>query len=386
MNLPRVSAVAAGSAVLANNEVSEMRRRLRATLTCLVSVLAFTGCSLISTSSVTPDATPGSASSSTHSSTAKPRGARSHPTQEQAFDQLIAQQDRVYRVIAPLIVKNAVLCKTAARPLLGFTAKNRYSYPAELRDAAIARLGTDEALRIVQVLDGSGAQRAGVQRGDALIAIAGKPIPQGPQAETETARVLAPLLRQTTEVDVALLRNGQPMTLKVALTTACAFTIDIGNAPHVNAYSDGRRIMVTTGLLAELSDQELAVILAREIAHNVQQHAAAMQTRATMAAIIDTLLPPTPDLSGFAGSAGLKPMDEKLDQEADRMALYMLARTGSDLLSAIATLDRLAQRYPATVLNSYTALHPWTGERQRQMRDTLAEIRKKQAGKKPLVP
>jgi predicted Zn-dependent protease len=64
----------------------------------------------------------------------------------------------------------------------------------------------------------------------------------------------------------------------------------------------------------------------------------------------------------------------------------MLARAGFDLSIAVATLDRLAQRYPATVLNSYTALHPWTGERQRQMRDTLAEIRKKQPSKKPLVP
>ena len=355
-----------------------MRPRLSAALICLLPVLVLTGCSLINTPSEKPDAVSGP--------TAKTRSTSSSPPHEQAFDQLIAQQDRVYRVIAPLIVKNAVLCKTAARPLLGFTAKNRYSFPAELRDAAVTRLGASDELRVVQVLEGSGAQRAGVQRGDALIAIAGKSVPQGPQAETETARVLAPLLKQTTEVDVALLRNLQPMTLKVALTTACAFTIDIGNAPHANAYGDGRRIMVTAGLLAELSDQELAVILAREIAHNVQQHATTMQTRATMTSIIDTLLPPKPDLSGFAGRAGLKPMDEKLDQEADRMALYMLARAGSDPAVAIATLDRVAQRYPVTVLNGYTALHPWTGERQRQMRETLAEIRKKQASKKPLVP
>jgi predicted Zn-dependent protease len=248
------------------------------------------------------------------------------------------------------------------------------------------RLGKGEELRVVQVLEGSGAQRAGVQRGDALLSIAGKNIPQGPQAEIEAARLVAPLLKQTTEVDVQVQRNDAPITLKVALTTACAYTVDIGNAPHVNAYADGRRIMVTAGLLAEVSDQELAAILAREIAHNVQQHAATMQTRATMASIIDTLLPPRPDLSGFAGSAGLKVMDEKLDQEADRIALYMLARAGVNPTVAIDTLERLARRYPATVLNSYTALHPWTEERKRQMAETVTEIRKKQASKKLLVP
>jgi hypothetical protein len=352
-----------------------MQTRLSALrLPALLAVVALAGCSTPST----PPATP--------SATAKPSGSVIRPESEADFDKFIARQDRVYRVIAPLSVKNAVLCKTAARPLLGFTAKNRYSFPTELRDAATVRLGKGEELRVVQVLEGSGAQRAGVQRGDALLSIAGKNTPQGPQAETEAARLLAPLLKQTAEVDVQVLRNEVLITFKVALTTACAYTVDIGNAPHVNAYADGRRIMVTAGLLAEVSDQELAAIFAREIAHNIQQHAAAMQTRATMASIIDTLLPPKPDLSGFAGSAGLKTMDEKLDQEADRIALYMLARAGFNPTVAIDTLERLARRYPATILNSYTALHPWTEERKRQMAETVTEIRKKQASKKSLVP
>jgi len=352
-----------------------MRTRLSALrLSALLAAFGLASCSTPITSPTTPAVT------------AKPSSTVIRSESEADFDKLITRQDRVYRVIAPLIVKNAVLCKTAARPLLGFTAKNRYSFPVELREAAAARLGKGDELRVIQVLEGSGAQRAGVQRGDALLSIAMKPIPQGPQAETEAARLLAPLLKQTTEVDVQVLRNEVPVTLKVVLTTACAYTVDIGNAPHVNAYSDGRRIMVTAGLLAEISDQELAVILAREIAHNVQLHANTMQTRATMALVIDTLLPPKPDLSGFAGSAGLKTMDEKLDQEADRIALYMLARAGFNPSVAVDALERLARRYPASVLNSYTALHPWTEERKRQMSETVAEIRKKQGSKKPLVP
>ena len=377
------NAARAASEVLVRAEIDPMQTRLSALcLPALLVVFALAGCASLTTP---PAATPSPATPTT-SVPAKPVSAFSRSEGEAEFDRLIARQDRVYRIIAPLIVKNAVLCKTASRPLLGFTAKNRYSFPVELRDAAVARLGKGDELRVVQVLEGSGAQRAGVQRGDALLSIAGKNLPLGPQAETETARLLAPLLKQTTEVDVQVLRNEAPITLKVALTTACAFTVDIGNAPHVNAYSDGRRIMVTAGLLAEVSDQELAVILAREIAHNVQLHATTMQTRATMASIIDTLLPPKPDLSGFAGSAGLKTMDEKLDQEADRLALYMLARAGFNPTVAVDTLERLARRYPATVLNSYTALHPWTEDRKRQMVDIVAEIRKRQASKKSLVP
>ncbi len=305
---------------------------------------------------------------------------------EQELDALVARQDRVYRVAAPLLARNAVLCKASARPLLGFTAKNKYSFPAELRNAAASRLRFGDSLQVMQVLDGSGAMRAGVKRGDVLQSIQGQALPRGLQAETDAAQLLGPLLKNVAEVDVAMLRNGAPLTLKVPLTTACAFTVDIGNAPHVNAYADGRRIMITTGMLAASSDQELAVILAREIAHSVEQHAQAMQMRATVAGVIDALLPPKPDLSSFGGSAGIKTMDEKLDQDADRVALYLLARAGLNPSVAIDTLERLAQRYPASVVNSYVALHPWTSERAGLMRNTVAEIRQKQAAKKALVP
>lgn len=344
-------------------------------LTAAIALLALTGCA-----SMAPTTIP----SSTSKAPSPPP--TSSIDAERQLDGLTARQDRVYKILAPLIARNAVLCKTSARPLLGFTAKNRYSFPAELRPAAESRLQLGESLQVMQVLDGSGAMRAGVRRGDVLESIEGQALPKGVQAETEAARLIAPMLRNVAEVSVTVQRNGKPLALTVPLTTACAFTVDIGNAPQVNAYADGRRILVTTGMLDALSDQELAVIIAREIAHNVQQHARAMQMRATLSGVIDALLVPRPDPAAFAGSAGLRPMEGKLDQEADRLAQYMLARAGLDPATAISTLEQLAQRHPATVSNGYTALHPWTSERAALMRNTLAEIRQKQAGKKALVP
>lgn len=304
----------------------------------------------------------------------------------QQLDRLLARQDRVYRLISPLVTKNAVLCKHAARPLLGFTAKNQFGYPPELRGAAEVRLGLGNELQVMQVLDGSGAMRAGLRRGDLLQTIEGRPLPGGPQAEAQAALLVAPLLKSSVTLDVGILRNGSAMVLTVPLTTACAFTVDVGNAPHLNAYSDGRRILVTTGMLDTLSDPELATILAREIAHNVLRHARTMRSSATLSGVIDALLPARPDLSVFAGSAGLRPMEPKLDQQADHLALYMLARAGHEPSMAIETMERLAQSHPATIPSSYAALHPWTQERAALMRDTLAEIRQKQAARKPLVP
>ena len=303
------------------------------------------------------------------------------------LDALMARQERVYRIAAPLIIKNAVLCRTQARPLLGFTAKNQYSFPPELSDAARRQLGVNDRLQIMQILEGSGAMQAGLARGDILQAVQDIPIPQGQQAETETARLLAPVLKNLTEIRVSVLRKGQPVNLQVPLTLACAFAIDIGNSPNVNAYADGRRILLTRGLLETLPfDEELAAVIAREIAHNVLQHARQLQQNATLSGVIDSLLPLKPEPSSYTGSSGLKTTPDKMDQEADRLALFMLARAGYDLANLARMSQHLSDAAPVSQINGYTWLHPWTQERSMAIQSTIKEIRQKQAAKKPLVP
>ena len=297
---------------------------------------------------------------------------------------LTAKQERLYRVAAPLLVNNAVLCKSNARPLLGFTAKNQYSYSMEMVDAAKDLLALDERLQVMSVLAGSGAERAGIRRGDILQTVQEQNLPQGPNAESEAAQQLASIVRNVSELRMTIQRDGKALRLQVPLTLACAYSIDIGNVDYVNAYNDGRRILITRGMLDYLqSDAELAVLLAQEIAHNSLRHAQALQMKATLAAIIDKLLPLKPDLTGLAGSAGIKIMPTQMDIEADRLALTMLARAGYNPAIAAPTWQHLAQN---TAPNSYTALHPWTDERMALMKSLADEIRQKQLSKKPLIP
>lgn len=304
-----------------------------------------------------------------------------------ALSLLVARQERVYRVAAPLMVKNAPLCRSQARPLLGFTAKNRHSYPAELAQAVESVLRLDERLRVMQVLEGSGAMRSGIRPGDILLAIQDQALPVGALAETEAARLIAPLMKNAVDVTVSVSRQGQALKINVPLTTACAFSLEIGHTPQVNAYADGRRIMVTRGMLDFLGkDDELAVILAREMAHNVLQHTAAQQMTATTASVIDALLPLQPDPAALSGRGGLRPLPAKLDLEADRLAMYLLARAGYEPAIAERTIEKIAQAFPVSQTNAYTALHPWAPERRQLIQSTLTEIRQKQAAKKTLAP
>jgi len=317
----------------------------------------------------------------------KNNGAPTAATRDPALDGLLQRQERVYRVAAPLIIKNAVLCRTQARPLLGFTAKNQYSYPPELAVAARQSLGLDERLQVMQILDGSGAMRAGLKRGDILQTIQDLNIPTGPQAEPDTARMLSPILKNLSELNITVVRQNQPITVNVPLTLACAFAIDVGNTQHVNAYADGRRILLTRGLLDWLStDEDVAVIIAREIAHNVLQHAKQLQQMATLSIVIDNLLLFKPDQVAANSSNGIKITPEKMDQEADRLALFMLARAGYDTANFTRVMQKLVQAPNASQAITYQTLHPWTDGRQSVIQTTIKEIRQKQLVKKALVP
>lgn len=310
------------------------------------------------------------------------------PTQEElTLKSLVALQDRLYRVAAPLIVNNSELCKANARNLLGFTAKNRYSYSKEYVAAAQQALGLGDRLQIMGVLEGSAAARAGVRPGDGILAVEGQRLPEGENAERQAATILAPIVTGRSSVKLSLLRQGEEVAINVPLTYACAYGFELGNTDNVNAYSDGHRVLVTRGLMNfARTDDELAYVLAKEMAHNALAHPARQRTSATAGGIIDNLTRIRPDMSTMNGLAGIKPMPQDLDAMADKLAMYMLARANYKLDGVVPFWRRLAAQYPPGTLNAYTALHPSTGYRITIMERTIKDVRAKQAAKKPVMP
>lgn len=317
---------------------------------------------------------------------ARPAPVTASPQQETLLA-LAAFQGRLDRVSGPLLVSNATLCRGHARKLLGFSAKNKYSYSEELAQAVQATFGFGERLQVTNVLAGSGAARAGIRRGDILIAAGDKEIPQGPNAERQTAAILTPMVQGRTDIKLTVSRDNANIALDVPLTPSCGFSIELGNADHVNAYGDGRRIAVTRGMLNfAQTDDEVAYVIAKEMAHNIFGHAAKQRMQATMNGIIDNLVRVNPDLDTMTGTAGVIPYSLEFDSEADRLALYMVARAGYRTDQASAFWQRLASQYPASVLNGHTAIHPATAARLSAISKAAAEIRSKQAAKRPLVP
>lgn len=251
----------------------------------------------------------------------------------------IAQQQRLYRVAAPLLIRNTELCPQHARNLLGFTAKNRYSYTDDFAETAQAALGLEERLQVMNVFPGSGAEAAGLRQGDALFAVEIEPLPQGPQAENASAAIIGTELRGRNSVSLTVLRAGERIVHNISLTPACAMVIDLGNTGLASSFADGQRVMVTRGMLdAAQSDEELAYILAREIAHNIL----APQPRRDIAAKIDRLHTLAPPANGEAGAAALPSYPPDQELRARKLALYLLARAGYGIDNAPGFWQKIA--------------------------------------------
>jgi hypothetical protein len=301
------------------------------------------------------------------------------PPQQAELKALIGLQDRLYDVAAPLLVNNALLCRNNARNLLGFTAKTKYSYTSEFIDAA-SSLGLSDQLQVTGVLAGSGAAKVGLQRGDLLVSIQDKPVPTGADAERQTALLLGPLVNGRNSIKVTIARNGGNQVLNIPLTRACAFGIELGNTENVISYADGRRVLISSGMMKYTkSDDELALVIAKEMAHNTLTHPSRQRNTATMTGVIDNLIRLKPDTAALNGMAGVKPYPQQLDAAADKLSLYMVARAGYKVDDAAAFWQRLASSYPASVLNAYTAIHPGTDYRLSAIQQAVSDIQAKQA-------
>jgi predicted Zn-dependent protease len=116
------------------------------------------------------------------------------------------------------------------------------------------------------------------------------------------------------------------------------------------------------------------------------QHPAKQNMSGTVGDIIDNLIRINPDLTTMAGTSGVKATVQELDAAADNLALYMVVRAGYSIDSVHGFWQRLATQYPATVLNSYTAIHPGTAFRMMNLDKSVMEVKAKQAARKPLLP
>lgn len=380
----------------ANSKKTVRRVRTVFILMAVAVVSGVSGCTTVDLR--TPPASSGSSTAPPVSNTSAPvqvpaPSAHANPSPAEPFSVTVpepAQPDgprlrawvqdhnRLYKVAAPLMIANVDLCHNKARRILGFTAKTRYSYSLDFVLAAESELGLDDRLRVINVLPKSGAEKAGIREGDALVAINGKELPRGENAEREAAVILGAQTRGQRQADLVVSRDEQDneeLVITVPLTPACAFGIELADVDDVISVADGYRIAISRGMLrAVRSDTELAYVIAHEFAHNL----VTTRPRQEVSAFIDQVR--------FISLAQREPASSDAipaippEAEADKIALYMLERAGVPV-DGYAELWRLVE--PIAPENSK---HGSIETRAAEIGRVINVIARKKAAGVPLLP
>jgi hypothetical protein len=158
------------------------------------------------------------------------------------------------------------------------------------------------------------------------------------------------------------------------------------NTPEWNARAmPSGALVVAGGLLKDMDDDEVAIVLGHELAHLTHEHAqktvADAERRKTMVDLVADLAPG----GGWAklgftlgGAVALKAWQSgysrSLEAEADRVGLSYAAAGGYDVRKAPKVWERFRQRYgdPNLVKNALVGEHPRNSDR---VKDAIEEIR-----------
>lgn len=308
--------------------------------------------------------------------------------QEIAFDTFIKRQKRLYEVSYPLLVAGASMNIDDAKPTCGFMWCTKDAYPKEYQEIAQRYFKLDDKPVVFFVHPQYPAAKAGLKPGDSLISFNGNVLAEKNFKETLNIIQENPPTKDQ-PVSVVVGRDGQIVELKIEGIPSCKYIIALIADDRINAFSDGKMIIFTNGLvrIAESND-ELAFVVAHEIAHNVLGHVRKKRANIAIGSVFDVLLLATTGIyaGGIFGKIGGAAFSKGFEFEADYAGLYIAARAGYDITSAPNFFRRMAAEHPKSMEKSFSASHPSSPERFVAMEKAVQEIKEKEQLGKPLIP
>jgi len=235
-----------------------------------------------------------------------------------ALSSLREADARVAAIAWRLQTANVTLCRDVVA-LPGFSVETLDQYRQSERAEAAAEFGLGDLPGVSTVVPGSAADKAGLKPGDTILAVDGKPMPRTLGGKADYGRTAA------AEAALADALARPPVTLTLASRTiassgdrGCASAVQLVPGARLDALADGHYVQISGAMYAFVAnDDELAFIIAHELAHNVVAEA----KRATHAS-----------------------RQRAAELAADSAAIGMMARAGYDVGAVLPLMERLRRK------------------------------------------
>src|SRR5262249_4813644 len=156
---------------------------------------------------------------------------------------------------------------------------------------------------------------------------------------------------------------------------------------------DGQNVFVTSAMLRfTVNDDELAVVLGHEIAHNAMGHADAQRRNAGIGALFGAALDvfaatqgvnTQGQFTGLGADKGSRVFSQDFEREADYVGMYLLARAKHPYKMAPDFWRRMGAELPGSI--KFASTHPTTAERYIRLDQAAAEIAGKVEASAPLL-
>ena len=320
--------------------------------------------------------------------------------QELAFTINRERRQRLADLSWPLRSAGAELCGDNVAPEFGFRLESLEEYDDDQRYAAGRALDLQRPPTVTIVVSGGPADGADVQVGDVLTHVGRYRLPRGERGVELGIRRLREFASGPPPfpaVPVRLERQGDAYIQELIPELLCDYPVVLVEDDAINAFADGSAAYLTNGMMRFTeSDEELQVVIAHELAHNIGGHIAARKKNAVVGALLglaaEVLITKTTGLDSggtltmVALAAGAAAYSQDFEREADYVGMYLLARAGVDTSRAAMFWRRMAVEHTGSIENNHRSTHPSTPERFVRLDGTHDEIEAKRAAGLPLVP
>jgi hypothetical protein len=285
-------------------------------------------------------------------------------TADSALVRLRDQDALLAAIVLRLSTANAPLCDRTM-PATGAVLHAFNQYPAALVAPVKTLFGFASPVSIELVLPGSPAESAGLHAKDGVLAIAGMmPSPEDGDGKPDT-RVRDAFENGLIELAAnrsqlwRVVRAGHELELTVMPRPACRVRFEIVPGNSLTARNDGLLVQLSARYLEQLRPDELAVIVAHELAHGVLAH----RRRLVAAGVSKGLL------AEFGRNGRL---NRAVEREADRLSVHLLRNAGYDPENAPRFWDQHGSEFGGGLLRS--RVYDFPADRARLMRAEITAI------------